>query len=149
MVWVEKDEKWQIKKLQNTPREGLYFANEVDLLNVAIFGRTAKEFKIANPTAKGNMRDNADTVELQVLTTPLVPHFSSERRYIRINPQLPPPLPSTSPTPKSVCLQSPQYLLPNPHPPIQAAIYAPVTSPMLTHKALLSSRVRSSHRSRS
>lgn len=52
---------------QNTPREGLYFANEADLLNVAIFGRTAKEFKTANPTAKGNMRDNADTVELQVL----------------------------------------------------------------------------------
>jgi hypothetical protein len=52
---------------QHTPREGVYFASEADLLNVAVFGKTAKEFKIANPTAKGNMRDHAQTVELQVL----------------------------------------------------------------------------------
>ena len=52
---------------QHTPLEGVYFASEADLLNVAVFGRTAKEFKTANPTAKGNMRDNADTIELQVL----------------------------------------------------------------------------------
>lgn len=51
----------------NTKREGLHFANEADLLNLAVFGRTAKQWREANPDAKGNIRDAASEVELQVL----------------------------------------------------------------------------------
>lgn len=51
----------------NTKREGLHFANEADLLNMAIFGTTAKQWREANPGAKGNIRDHAAETELQVL----------------------------------------------------------------------------------
>ncbi|MBK8566797.1 MAG: KilA-N domain-containing protein [Saprospiraceae bacterium] len=51
----------------NTKRESLYFASEADLLNLAVFGTTAKQFKALNPDAKGNLRDAASVKELQVL----------------------------------------------------------------------------------
>jgi len=51
----------------NTKRESLHFANEADLLNLAVFGITAKQWKQANAGAKGNIRDNANERELQVL----------------------------------------------------------------------------------
>lgn len=44
------------------------YANEADLLNVALFGITAKEWKDANPKAKGNMRDDANIEQLVVLS---------------------------------------------------------------------------------
>ncbi len=46
----------------------LVYANEVDLLNVALFGQTAKEWREANPDARGNVRDNALLEQLVVLT---------------------------------------------------------------------------------
>lgn len=52
----------------NTKREGLYFASEADLLNVVVFGATAKQWREANPDAKGNIRDAATAQELQVLS---------------------------------------------------------------------------------
>lgn len=42
------------------------FASEADLLNVALFGKTAKEWKEENPDAKGNMRDDANIQQLIV-----------------------------------------------------------------------------------
>jgi len=51
----------------NTKRQGIYFASEADLLNVALFGLTAKEWRIANPELKGNMRDYANAEQLLVL----------------------------------------------------------------------------------
>ncbi len=51
----------------NTKREGIHFASEADLLNMAVFGTTAKQWKAANPTANGNIRDTATEMELQVL----------------------------------------------------------------------------------
>jgi len=44
------------------------YANEADLLNVALFGITAKQWKQANPGAKGNMRDEASIEQLVVLS---------------------------------------------------------------------------------
>lgn len=44
------------------------YANEADLLNVALFGKTAKEWKKDNPKAKGNIRDNATITQLTVLS---------------------------------------------------------------------------------
>lgn len=43
------------------------YANEADLLNVALFGLTAKEWRMANPTLDGNMRDHATIEQLLVL----------------------------------------------------------------------------------
>ena len=43
-----------------TPAQVAYtYANEADLLNVVLFGKTAKQWKDENPTVKGNMRDVA------------------------------------------------------------------------------------------
>lgn len=44
------------------------YANEADLLNVALFGKTAKQWKEENPDAKGNMRDAASIEQLVVLS---------------------------------------------------------------------------------
>lgn len=39
-------------RIYNTRREGIYFASEADLLNLALFGITAKQWREANPEAK-------------------------------------------------------------------------------------------------
>lgn len=54
-------------RLLNTRLEGSVYASEADLLNLALFGKTAREWKAANPDAKGNMRDNATAEQLLVL----------------------------------------------------------------------------------
>lgn len=46
---------------------GITYATEADLLNVALFGMTAKEWKKINPTKSGNQRDHATIEELIVL----------------------------------------------------------------------------------
>ena len=46
----------------------LVYANEADLLNVALFGQTAKEWRGAHPDAEGNIRDQAPLEQLVVLT---------------------------------------------------------------------------------
>lgn len=43
------------------------YANEADLLNVALFGQTAREWRDANPGLEGNMRDHATLEQLLVL----------------------------------------------------------------------------------
>jgi len=43
------------------------YANEADLLNVALFGETAREWRDGNPQAEGNMRDHATVEQLLVL----------------------------------------------------------------------------------
>ena len=44
------------------------YANEADLLNVALFGITAKVWRIDNPNNKGNIRDHATLEQLVVLS---------------------------------------------------------------------------------
>ncbi|MFP5042417.1 KilA-N domain-containing protein [Parasediminibacterium sp. JCM 36343] len=44
------------------------YANEADLLNVALFGITAKQWREANPALKGNVRDDATLEQLVVLS---------------------------------------------------------------------------------
>ena len=43
------------------------YANEADVLNVALFGKTAKMWKDENPDLKGNIRDYASIEQLIVL----------------------------------------------------------------------------------
>jgi len=42
----------------------IIYANEADVLNVAMFGMTAKQWREANPELKGNMRDYANINQL-------------------------------------------------------------------------------------
>jgi len=46
----------------------LVYASEADLLNVALFGQTAKQWRDAHPEAEGNVRDHAPLEQLVVLT---------------------------------------------------------------------------------
>ena len=45
----------------------MIYADEADILNVALFGQTAKEWRDKNPDKKGNMRDDADIIQLVCL----------------------------------------------------------------------------------
>lgn len=44
------------------------YADEADMLNVALFGMTAKQWRDANPKAEGNIRDAASIEQLVVLS---------------------------------------------------------------------------------
>ena len=46
----------------------IIYANEADVLNVAMFGMTAKQWRDANPDLKGNIRDYASVNELICLS---------------------------------------------------------------------------------
>lgn len=51
-----------------TPAQAaITYATEADVLNVALFGRTAKQWRDANPKLDGNMRDYATVEQLLVL----------------------------------------------------------------------------------
>ncbi len=46
----------------------IIYANEADVLNIAMFGLTAKQWRVANPGLKGNFRDYATINELICLS---------------------------------------------------------------------------------
>ena len=46
----------------------LIYADEADLLNIALFGITAKEWREAHPNKEGNIRDEATLEQLVVLS---------------------------------------------------------------------------------
>ena len=51
-----------------TPSQAaITYANEADMLNVALFGHTAKQWREANPKLEGNMREYATIEQLLVL----------------------------------------------------------------------------------
>jgi hypothetical protein len=52
----------------DTYHSSLIYAEEADVLNVALFGMTAKEWRDANPGKKGNMRDYATINQLICLS---------------------------------------------------------------------------------
>jgi len=53
---------------KSVERSLFVYANEADLLNVALFGKTAKEWREKNPNKKGNIRDHATMEQLVVLS---------------------------------------------------------------------------------
>lgn len=57
-----------IPKLLEQKDINLVYANEADLLNVALFGKTAQQWRDENPTSKGNIRDEATIEQLVVLS---------------------------------------------------------------------------------
>ena len=55
------------KEITNQQMSFVY-ANEADILNVALFGITSKEWRDNNPESKGNIRDNSTLEQLVVLS---------------------------------------------------------------------------------
>ena len=56
------------------------YANEADVLNKALFGMTAKEWKDNNPKLEGNIRDYADVYQLVILAN--IENMNAE--YIKV-----------------------------------------------------------------
>lgn len=48
-------------------QEGFIYADEGDVLNVALYGITAKQWREANPNKKGNIRDHSNVTQLVCL----------------------------------------------------------------------------------
>ena len=70
----------------------IIYANEADVLNVALFGMTARQWREANPDMKGNIRDYASIVELICLANMenlnavfINDNLSQHDRLIRLN----------------------------------------------------------------
>jgi len=65
------------------------YASEADLLNVALFGMTAKQWKVSNPELDGNIRDYADVNQLVCLANleSLNAHLITEglSQQVRVN----------------------------------------------------------------
>jgi hypothetical protein len=57
-----------IPKEITTEQAKFIYADEADLLNVALFGKTAKQWRDENPNEKGNIRDFATLEQLVVLS---------------------------------------------------------------------------------
>jgi len=56
-----------IPNLITADQEKYVYANEADLLNAALFGKPAKQWRDENPDKKGNMREHASIEQLLVL----------------------------------------------------------------------------------
>ena len=70
----------------------LIYANEADVLNMALFGKTAKQRREENPEKSGNIRDYASIEQLVVLsnmesTNALLIHqgLSQPERLLQLN----------------------------------------------------------------
>ena len=61
------------------------YASEADLLNMALFGQTAKKWQTENPDKKGNIRDYASAVQLVVLAN--LESLNAEFIKLKISPQ--------------------------------------------------------------
>lgn len=57
-----------IPKELSASQTSIVYANEADVLNIAMFGITAKQWRDANPDLKGNIRDYANINELICLS---------------------------------------------------------------------------------
>jgi hypothetical protein len=57
-----------VPKLLSNEQVNTIYANEADLLNVALFGITAREWRDRNPSLQGNIRDHASMNELICLS---------------------------------------------------------------------------------
>jgi hypothetical protein len=75
-----------------THQVGLVYASEADLLNMALFGMTAKEWRDAKATNKGNIRDEASLEQLVVLSNMesinallIQQNLSQAQRLIQLN----------------------------------------------------------------
>jgi hypothetical protein len=52
----------------SSQQKSFVYADEADLLNVALFGKTARQWRDRNPKEKGNIRDASTIEQLVVLS---------------------------------------------------------------------------------
>lgn len=57
-----------IPQIVSDKQKKFAYADEADLLNVALFGKTAAEWRVGNPGVRGNIRDEATLEQLVVLS---------------------------------------------------------------------------------
>jgi KilA-N domain len=57
-----------VPKVLNKTEVSFVYANEADILNMALFGTTAKQWRASNPKLEGNIRDAATLEQLVVLS---------------------------------------------------------------------------------
>jgi KilA-N domain len=57
-----------VPKVLNKTEVSFVYANEADILNMALFGTTAKQWRESNPKLEGNIRDAATLEQLVVLS---------------------------------------------------------------------------------
>jgi hypothetical protein len=76
----------------SSAQAGVVYASEADLLNKALFGLTAREWKAANPEQQGNIRDHATVEQLVVLSSLesqnallIQQQMSAEKRLMTLN----------------------------------------------------------------
>lgn len=80
-----------VPKLTEKQKQYVY-ADEADVLNVALFGITAKEWRIIHPNQEGNVRDYTDILylivlsNLEVLNSKMIENgISQKERLIELN----------------------------------------------------------------
>ena len=73
-------------------QQSITYTNEADVLNIAMFGMTAKEWRRAPPDAKGNTRNEANLQQLMVssnsesINAELIRQgISQKERLLRLN----------------------------------------------------------------
>ena len=68
-----------------TPAQAaMVYTSEADLLNVALFGQTAKQWREANPTLEGSMREHASIEQLLVMAN--LEGMNAELMRMRLSP---------------------------------------------------------------
>lgn len=82
----------QIPENVSKKHQAMTYASEADVLNVALFGSTAKEWRAANPDVSGNIRDHATISQLVVLSNLenlnaefMTENISQQERLCRLN----------------------------------------------------------------
>jgi hypothetical protein len=65
-----------IPKELSAKEQGIIYASEADVLNMALFGKTAKKWAVENPEKEGNIRDYATIHQLVVLVN--IESFNAE-----------------------------------------------------------------------
>ena len=68
LIHTDAIKKYLIPVKLTEEQKSYIYASEADMLNVALFGMRAKEWKDNNPDKKGNIRDYASTIELAILS---------------------------------------------------------------------------------
>ena len=68
LMHTEAVKKHLIKVELTEQQKNYVYASEADILNVALFGKRAHQWREKNPNKKGNIRDYASSIELAILS---------------------------------------------------------------------------------
>lgn len=68
MIHTDAIKEYLIPSKLTKEQQDIIYANEADVLNMALFGMTAKQWRESNPDKKGNIRDYANISQLICLS---------------------------------------------------------------------------------